>query len=193
MSASPQKRKKRNTWPITVIFITFAITLILSFLSETTLMGVPIFVAVAVLSVIILIGILFDTVGVAVTIEQPTAYNAMAAKRIRGAREALNLIKNASTISSICNDVVGDICGIVSGAMGAAIVVKIVSSSQAFDELVLSVLVSSLVAALTVGGKAIGKTIALKHSHKIVFTAGKIISVFKRRNKKCRTRKTKRS
>lgn len=154
-------------------------------------MGVPIFVAVIVLAVIVFIGIVFDVIGVAVTFEQPTAYNAMAAKKIRGAKEALYLIKNASTISSICNDVVGDICGIVSGAMGAAVVVKIVSSTHAVDELILSVLISSLVAAFTVGGKAIGKAVAVKHSHNIVLAAGKVISVFKRRDKKCR--KTKRS
>lgn len=187
------KKKKKNNWPVKVIFLTFFITVLLSFFSKTTLIGVPIYVAVLVLIFIISVGIVFDIIGVAVTFENPVAYNAMAAKKIRGAKQALNLVKNASTISSICNDVVGDICGIVSGAMGAAIVAKIVSSTKDFDELLLSVFVSSIVAAATVGGKAFGKTIALKNSHRIVFSVGKIMSVFSRKDTRCRKKNLRRS
>ena len=200
MSASQQKKKKKNRWPIKAFFLTLAITIVVSLFSETTLMGVPIFAAVLVLVGIVLVGIIFDIVGVAVTNEQPTAYNAMASKKIRGAKQARNLVKNASTISSVLNDVVGDVCGIVSGAMGAAIVIKIVAAQPTIDELILSVLVSSLVAAFTVGGKAFGKTIAIEHSHEIVFMAGKILSVFSKRGTKCsqklpktQNKKTKRS
>ena len=40
------------------------------------------------------------------------------------------MLRNASRVSSVCNDVVGDICGIVSGATGAVIVARL---QQAFN------------------------------------------------------------
>ena len=39
----------------------------------------------------------------------------MASRKIKGAKETVNLIRNNVKISSFCNDVVGDICGIVMG------------------------------------------------------------------------------
>ena len=90
----------------------------LSFLSETVLLGVPLYVAVFVLVFIIFIGILFDIIGVAVTIQDVTAYTAMASKRIRGAKHSIRLVQNSAMVANICNDVVGDICGIVSGSDG---------------------------------------------------------------------------
>lgn len=182
-----QKKKKRNTWPIWVFFITFAISFGMSFLSETALSGVSLPLAILVLFFLILLGILFDILGVAVTSGDIIAYNAMAAKRIRGAKEAILLIKKASVISNVCNDVIGDVCGIVSGAMGAAIVATIIVGDGSSTEMIYSVLVSSMTAAMTVSGKAAGKTIAIKHSRSIVFFVGKVLSIFT-----CNGRKRKR-
>ena len=50
----------------------------------------------------------------AVTIQDVTAYTAMASKRIRGAKHSIRLVQNSAMVANICNDVVGDICGIVS-------------------------------------------------------------------------------
>lgn len=36
-----RRKKKRDIWPVKVFFITLAIALVLSFLSETVLLGVP--------------------------------------------------------------------------------------------------------------------------------------------------------
>ena len=49
----------------------------------------------------------------------------MAAHNEPGASEAISLLRNASHVSSFCNDVVGDICGIVSGTTAAVIVVQL--------------------------------------------------------------------
>ena len=45
-------------------------------------------------------------------------------------------------------------------------------------------LVTGLVAGMTIGGKAVGKTISIKNSVKIVLIAGKIIAFFERIFKK---------
>lgn len=173
-----KKQHKRDTWPVTAFFLTFGLALLFSFFSETTLLGVSIPVAVAVLFFIVLVGILADIIGVSVTVEDVTAYTAMASKKIRGARRSIALVQNAGRVSNICNDVVGDICGIVSGAMGAAIVGRLVAGAGETETLVCNILISALIAAFTVGGKALGKRFALDHSHRIVFTTAKILSVF---------------
>ena len=43
-------------------------------------------------------------------------------------------------------------------------------------EFILSVCLAGLVAALTVGGKAVGKGIAMMHSNSIIFMVGKLVS-----------------
>lgn len=81
-------------------------------------------------------------------------------------------------VSSICNDVIGDICGIVSGSLGAALTSYIVIKLNG-NLLWITILITSFISALTVGGKAIGKTIAMKKSDNIVFFAGKIRNIFR--------------
>lgn len=152
--------------------------MLFSFFSETTLLNVSLPIAILVLLLIILIGILFDIVGIAVTYQDITAYTAMASKKIRGAREAMRLVKAAGMVSNICNDVVGDICGIVSGAMGAAIAARILASAKGISELLLGICISSLIAAMTVGGKSVGKTFGMRYSQQVVFFIGKGIAAF---------------
>ena len=66
--------------------------------------------ATLILLLFILLGIMFDIIGVAVTAANPKPFNSMAAHRVKGAKEALYLIRNAEKVASFCNDVVGDIC-----------------------------------------------------------------------------------
>jgi len=175
----PRKKKNKvNTWPLKAFFITFIIGMVLSFFSETTLLGVSLPVAILVLFVIILVGIVFDIIGIAVTLQDVTAYTAMASKKISGAKQAIKLVQKASLVSNICNDVVGDICGIISGAMGAAIAIRLISGAGSGNDLLINILISSLIAGLTVSGKACGKTIAAKHSQAIVFFIGKLGAAF---------------
>ena len=85
-------------------------------------------------------------------------------------------------ISSICNDVIGDICGIVSGSVGAMLGIFL-SNMTGINVIYVTLLVSSVISSLTVGGKAIGKKIAIKNSDSIIFIVGKILSNFKRKEK----------
>ena len=177
-----KKIQKKDRWPVTAFFVTFGLALVFSAFSETTLIGVPVFVAVLILLFIIVIGIAADIIGVSVTCEDVTAYTAMASKKIRGAKQAIQLIQNADRVSNVCNDVIGDICGIVSGAMGIALVSRLVTENADSKQMIFNIVLSALISAVTVGGKAIGKKIALKHSHDIVFFVARVAAIFSKNN-----------
>ena len=179
-----KKRKKSGQSPAVWITLVFVATVVISALithaSGVLLDGSGIFAALAVLLMIILIGIAFDVVGVAVTAADEQPLHSMASRKVPGAREAIGLIKNADRVASICNDVVGDICGVVSGSASAVIAVRLLEDFTLSWPNVLKVGMSALVAGLTVGGKAIGKGVALHHSVPIVHFAGRVISAFHR-------------
>lgn len=176
----PQKKDKHDRWPVTAFFIAFGLAIVLSLFSETTLVGLPLAIAVIVLLLIVFIGIVADTLGTALAIEDVTAYTAMASKKIRGAKEAIRLIRNADRLCNICNDIIGDICSIVAGAMGVAIIARLFSTAGEDRVFFYNVLLSSLISGLTVFGKAIGKKLALGRSHEIVFQTAIIVSWFHR-------------
>lgn len=178
-------------WVITIFLMTIVISGTFSLISDELMNRSGIAVAFIILLVIILIGILFDIVGVAVTSADETPFHAMAARKVVGAKEALRLLRKAERVSSICNDVVGDICGVVSGSASAAIAVQILNRFEFNWPQVVSLLMSALVAGLTVGGKAIGKTFAVNSSTVIVYTVGKAIyrlqcipNLFRKKKKK---------
>lgn len=173
-----KQEKRGGGWPLKAFFLTIALSVVISFFSETTMLGVSLPVAVAVLLFIICIGIAFDIIGTAVAVQDVTDFTAMASKRIHGARRAIRLVQRADRVANICNDVVGDICGIVSGAMGAAIAGRLLLSGGSGGELLVGIAVSSLIAGVTVGGKAAGKRYALQNSRSVVFLVARLLSIF---------------
>lgn len=176
------KKPKKNLWAVQIFFLTFILSMSFSILSELLLSNSNVFIAFSLLAALLIIGILFDVVAVAVTSCSIEPFLAMAAKKIKGAKTAVKLIKNAEKVNNICSDVIGDICGIVTGALGASIVLKIfVTGGTNYDTAIVSILFSSILAALTVGGKAIGKRIAITNDKEIVFFAAKIISMFSKK------------
>ena len=126
----------------------------------------------------VLLGIAFDIVGVAVTAADERPFHSMASHRERGAREALRLIRNAEKVSSFCNDVVGDICGIVSGTTAAVIVARLQSDFNT-RSILISIAVTALISGLTIGGKAIGKRLAMNRSKEVVFRVAKALRVLR--------------
>ena len=182
-----KKTKKQNKhtsvspyrWVVQVFFLSVSLSAVLSLLSGSALEGAGLLAALAVLLAFILLGILFDIVGVAVTAADERPFHSMAAHKERGAAEALMLLRNAGRVSSVCNDVVGDICGIVSGTT-AAVIVTTLQRTVGLHAVALSVGVTSLISGLTIGGKALGKHFALRRSTDVVFTAGKLIRLFRR-------------
>ena len=173
------KKKSGRGWALRVFVLAVVLSALLSFFSTTALEGTGYVVAALVLAVFIGLGIVFDMIGVAVTAADPKPFHSMAAHKEKGAKEALSLLRNASHVSSVCNDVVGDICGIVSGATGAVIVTRL-QNALSVKSVLISVAVTALVSGLTIGGKALGKTFAMKQSTKVVYWAGRFLHIFHR-------------
>ena len=170
----PQKPKAVNTaWVGLITVISFALSVVMSYISNEALASAGTILSFAVLLLFIALGIVFDMIGVASTSATEKEFHSMAA----GAREAVWMVRNAEKVSSICNDVVGDICGIISGATGALIVAHITSGVSAGLKVVVSLLITGLVSALTIGGKAAGKGIAVMCSSKVLALCGRVLSV----------------
>ena len=163
-------------WALQAFVLTFILSSAVSFISNNGIENLNIFASIIILIAVIFIGIIFDIIGVAVTVAEEGHFHAKATKKADGAKTSLKLIKNASKVANICADVIGDICGVVSGAISAMIALKIsniynVSSNIQF-------IISALVASITVSGKAIGKSIANNKSTEIVYIVGTIMSKF---------------
>lgn len=178
----PKQAKKPMNWAVKITIITFIIAFFMGMFADVLSKNLSFFPALLVLIFIILVGIVADMAGIAIATADEKTINAMAARKMGGAKEALALLKNAEKATNIFNDVIGDIAGIVSGATAATIGVYLVTMVKSLLEqgnaqlgrfLLLS-LVSALVAALTVGGKAAGKKYAIKNAETIVYLVGKI-------------------
>ena len=128
------------------------------------------------LSIIILLNIFADIVGTAVTAASHVPFNARAAKRITGAPQGLQLIRNADRVANISNDVIGDITTTVSGALGISIVVQIMRLWHRADQFWLNVLMTALISVIIVSGKAAGKKVALSRSEDVIFLVGKLFA-----------------
>ena len=167
-------KNKAIRWGITISIITFLLSLFFSFISNTAVNGLEVIPAIIILLAVIGTGILFDLIATAVPVAKEEEFHAMAAKKQKGAKQAIKLIRNSSRVANFCADVIGDICGVLSGAVGAIIALKITESYGIGDAA--QYLISAFVAALTVGGKAVTKDIAKKHSTKILSIISKLIS-----------------
>ena len=174
-SASKKERNKTIRWVVTIFFVTIFISGMISFASNEIMAQSTIAVAFIILLAIVLIGIIFDIIGMAVASADEKPFHSMAARKVPGAQEAIRLLRNAERVSSICNDVVGDICGVVSGSASAAIAAQVLENFTFAWPRVITLLMSALVAGLTVGGKAIGKTFAINSCTKIVHSVGKLV------------------
>ena len=155
--------------------MTFVLSSIFSYISTNGINNLNVGPAIVILIVVILVGVLFDIVGVAVTCATEEEFHAMASKKVKGAKTAIKLIRSAPKVSNICADVIGDICGVLSGAISALITMKITSNFNiSFD---FQFLMSALVASFTVGGKALGKSFAKYQANKIIFAVAKIVGI----------------
>lgn len=171
--------KNKTKWILTVFILSFILSVIFSGISTAMTENFHTIILVLVILLVIGIGILFDMIGVAVLTCKESNLHAKAAKKMKGAKAAIALIKNSTKVSSVCNDVIGDICGIVSGSLGAALTLDIVGVINV-SSVIVTMIVTAAISSLTVGFKAIFKDVAEKNSDAIVYTSGKILSIFKK-------------
>ena len=166
---------------IFVFFGSFILAVLFSVASEAlTRIVKSVFISFAGLLTIILIGILADIIGTAVTAAQEAPFHAKAAKRVSGAKEGVFLLRNADKVANITNDVIGDIVNTVSGALGISIVVKIIMNNPGLDAAGANVLITAFIASITVSGKALGKTVALRRCNDVIFFVGRILAYWEK-------------
>ncbi len=174
-AAQKRERQKTIRWVVTIFLVTIVVSGTISLLSDLIMSGSTVPVAFLILLIIIFVGIVFDIIGMAVATADEKPFHSMAARKVPGAQESIMLLRNAERVSSICNDVVGDICGVVSGSASATIAAQILSNFEFTWPQVVSLLMSALAAGLTVGGKAVGKGIAVSSCTKIVHGVGRAL------------------
>lgn len=171
-------KKERDNWILSVFILTFVLSIIFSGISNVMVASFNEIVLFIILLVVICLGILFDGIGTSSITANEATFHSMSSNKIKGAKEAITLIKNADKIASICNDVIGDICGILSGGLGAVLAISL-STTTSINNTIISILVSAFISSLTVGGKALFKRIAMSKSDSIIFTVGKIKHFFR--------------
>jgi CBS domain containing-hemolysin-like protein len=159
-----------------VAFITFFIALLVSVGTEGLVQLVQnVWVAMVLLILIIGLHIFFDIIGTAAAAVALPPFNAKAAKKVFGAYQAVKIAKNAGAVANYCNDVIGDIAGTLSGALGAGIVFSVEQSFGLADTVLMGAVMTSLIAALTVGGKSLGKNLAIARANNIIFRVAMVL------------------
>lgn len=171
------KEKIDKIWLIKIVLISFIVALTFAIISETIIPNVNLIFGIIILILVIFLGVLFDMIGVAVTAADIVPFNSMASRKVKGAKLAIKLKKNADKVSSFCNDVFGDICGVISGSIGV-IIADSLSKIVNIDNLYLSLLVTATIASITIGAKAICKSFAINKSNIILYEFSKFISMF---------------
>lgn len=181
------KWKDAINWSLAIAVITLVLAAIFSIVSTYLLSGVTWAVGMVIVFIIVFIGIFFDMLGIASTAADEKPFHAMAAERVNGSRQAIQIVRNADRFASFCNDVIGDISGIISGTASAIVVISFtLSVGQTEDSLfhyIVAVVFTSVVAAVTVGGKAFGKSMAIRYSTPILFQVGRLFYILEEKFK----------
>ena len=165
-------QKSGAKWVFSILLLAFLITMVLSYISAEAMPYVPLPVAFTLLILFISVGILFDLIATAVTSADEAPFHSMASHKVRGARQAIWLIRNAEKVASVCGDVAGDIVGIISGVATSVILMRLVGDGEIFTSLFLT----STVAAIMIGGKAVGKGMAITNCNQIIYSVGLCLS-----------------
>lgn len=171
------KNKTNFKWVFIVTILAFIISIVMTFFSKLVFENVGLLIAILITLLFIFLGIIFDIIGVAVTTGDEVVFHSMSSRKVKGGKVGVKLLKNTEKVSSICCDVIGDVCGIISGTSGVVIVTLIIKLTDA-NELLTSLIVTGIISAFTIGGKALGKGIAINKSKEIVTVVSKILSIF---------------
>ena len=183
----------RYRWAIKIFFLTIVMSCLFSLFSQTILSSMGIIMAIITIFFFIILSVVFDMVGTAITCTTEDFFLRRLNKE-SGATVALSMKKNSEKVCSFCNDVVGDICGILSGACGACVILGITSHIKNDGIVVLvSSLVSAVIAGLTIFSKAIMKSYAINNANEFILKIGKKIekTYFYKKYKKTVDKETK--
>ena len=170
---------KKTKWLLTVLLISFLLSIVMSITSEGLIPKVNVVIGIIIILFFIFIAVIFDMIGVAITAQEETPFHSMASKKIKGSTHSVKLLKNADKIASICNDVVGDVAGVVSGSAGV-LVASTISDYFGINKSLVVLVTTAVIASLTITGKAYGKSIAIKNSKEITKQVGKVLHKFQK-------------
>ena len=92
---------KKNNWVYKVFLWTFILSTIFSFSTNYLSSHASIVVMILIILLVIAIGIIFDMIGASSLTSKESTFHSMNAKKIKGAKETIKLIKNNVKISSI--------------------------------------------------------------------------------------------
>lgn len=176
--------KSSAKWSVFIFCVTYILSCLFTVVSTSVLEGVAWGIGVLVVFALVLIGIVFDMMGLAAASASETPFHAMASEKVGGSKQAIYIVRNADKFSNFCNDVIGDISGVISGAASALVVLNLVNAMGAGNTIwytVTSVLFTGLVSATTVGGKALGKSFAIHYATDIVLAIGKLFHFLEHR------------
>ena len=182
MAKKKEKEHSKWEWFIEVCIITFVLSICFSYISTNGVSNLSLIPAILILILVIAVGVAFDIVAVAVTVANEEEFHAKATKKVKGSKDSIKLIRNAPRVANFCADVIGDICGIISGSAGA-IVAALIAENFNLPIFYIALTVAAFTASFTIGGKAIGKGIAIKNNIKIVSLFSKLVSIFYNKKK----------
>ena len=186
-----QTQKKENKkkeqidkiWLLKILVAAFSISFILSFIANATIPNLSLALGIIITLTFIFIGVCFDIVGVSVTAAEESVFHSMNSRKVKAADLAVKFKKNADKVSTFCCDVIGDICGVVSGAAGTTIAAILITDYHT-NIIVTGLIITATISSLTIGGKAIGKTLAINKGNIILYEFAKIVSYFYKNNDK---------
>jgi len=94
--AARRQRHKTIRWVVTVFLITVVISGIISLVSDEVMDSSSLPVAFLILLAIVMVGIIFDIIGMAVASADEKPFHSMAARKVPGSQEAIRLLRNAA-------------------------------------------------------------------------------------------------
>ncbi len=167
-----RREPQRLGWrAVRFAILAFVVALLVTWPTQSAALGWPVLAALPVLLLIILLGVAFDIVGVAATRAHETPFHARSASKRPGARKAIQLVREADRVATICSDVVGDIAGTLSGALAAGLALRAEPAARGLG----AILAVALVSAVTIGLKSAAKGLAVRKADAIVWLVGRVL------------------
>ena len=93
-----KKEHSNLKWVIQSFIITFILSIVFAYISTNGVSNLSLIPAILILLVVILLGIFFDIIGVAVTVANEQEFHAKATKKVAGSKDSIKLIKNEFNI-----------------------------------------------------------------------------------------------
>ena len=168
-------------WSIFISIVTFILACVITVTATSVLEGVSWAIGIVIVLLIVMVGILFDIMGLAAAAASESPFHGMASEKLPGSKQAIYIVRNADRFSNFCNDVVGDVASVISGAASAAVVFKLIGGGNGIAGPLVSILFTACVSALTVGGKALGKSYAIHSCTHVVLLIGKLFYFLEKR------------